>query len=471
MTTPNHACADRLGPSRPVALTLIALVALLGCTLAAAPKASAFELSSSECAYSSYVNACWAEAEGGALLVLKGEIPYEASLETGTKAILKGTLGGEEVDVECAAASISRTTGLLLQANPTSEDDTWDAVLTLGECHLTGKLGEKCSVPTELTTNTIVGEPSLTELGQVTFANTANAGVILTLEIKQKSKCPATILGNHKLTGKQLATLGTPNETLAAHTLTTTEKSELLLGENEANLKLGLHITIPEENYWDYTKGSPFELSSSECAYSSYVNACWAEAEGGTLLVLKGEIPYEASLETGTKAILKGTLGSEEVDVECAAASISRTTGLLLQANPTSEDDTWDAVLTLGECQLTGELGEKCSVPTELTTNTIVGEPSLTELGQITFANTANAGVILTLEIKQKSKCPATVIGNHKLTGKQLATLGTPNETLAAHTLTTTEKSELLLGENEASLKLGLHVTIPEENYWDYVGE
>jgi len=109
-------------------------------------------------------------------------------------------------------------------------------------------------------------------------------------------------------------------------------------------------------------------------------------------------------------------------------------------------------------------------------TTELIGTPSLTELGDIVFAPKAGETTeFLTIEIKQLSKCPTTLIGKHKLTGFQLCTLLRAGEDIETHELECALESGLLLGEALAEAhNLNMNVLIAnagtvEEKYWDLV--
>jgi len=238
------------GKLRLVAALMAAVACVVVSAVASASASASLALSTEACKSGVFSALCWeTAAHGEALKELVGEGPLTVA-QASSNVELKGTLGGEAIEIECTTGTADSTT--LVQPSPLTEDGkvTIATVLYSG-CTLLGKLKEKCKIPTEEPTNAIVGEFSLTEPGDIKFVNTANSGVFIKIKIEQKSKCPTTILGTHNVTGEQLATINEPTVDLKAHTLTMEAKSGLKLGENEASYFENFTVEVPEEAAWD----------------------------------------------------------------------------------------------------------------------------------------------------------------------------------------------------------------------------
>jgi len=225
------------------------------------------------------------------------------------------------------------------------------------------------------------------------------------------------------------------------------------------------------------TSAFAFVLSQLACEAGTWTNLCWAESSTSPLLELEGNIPLEALLISGENLELLAKLGGEDLNILCTDAHAQAT---VVQNHPLMEDGTIEVSATpfleFNGCKITGTLGEKCTTPEMNLTTELIGTPSLTELGDIVFAPKAGETTeFLTIEIKQLSKCPTTLIGKHKLTGFQLCTLLRAGEDIETHELECALESGLLLGEALAEAhNLNMNVLIAnagtvEEKYWDLV--
>jgi len=247
--------------TRKQIIVLAALSMIVVTSAIASTSAFGFELSTIACTEGTWTNLCWAETENGALLEMAGNIPLEALLVSGEDLELLAKLGGEDLNILCTDAHAQ---AMAVQTHPLLEDGTITVPsIEFSGCKLTGALGEKCQVPETNSTKPLIGTPSLSELGDIVFAPEAGETTEwLTIEIKQVSKCPATLIGKHKLTGFQLCELLRPEEDIESHQLECALESGLLLGEGEANIhNFNMRVLIAnagtlEEKYWDLSNKS-----------------------------------------------------------------------------------------------------------------------------------------------------------------------------------------------------------------------
>jgi len=220
------------------------------------------------------------------------------------------------------------------------------------------------------------------------------------------------------------------------------------------------------------TGGPVFTLSAEKCEGGTFVNACWAATAGGELKELVGENEFLGKLEEGN-VVFKSELGGEKITIECKAVSAD---SLVLQAKPLSENGTIDVPgatgLVFSECKLT--VGNaKCEVKSE--------EPLLPSTGTFTTSpedvtfkpNEGETFIEIEFKNKGSEKCPATILGKHKVRGEQLCLFAEVTNQVEERLLTCEESgSKLKFGTENATatVKFMLGVTLDElKDPWDIV--
>ncbi len=206
------------------------------------------------------------------------------------------------------------------------------------------------------------------------------------------------------------------------------------------------------------------KLSSETCTGGKNLDFCWESKEKGT--ELKEIVGEEEFLLVSSKMKLTSVLGGEKIEIECTGTTALEP--LILQPEPLAKNGEVNVALEFTGCALLGVLGEKCKVPTARSTTTLVGSPKA--ITEISFKPKTGT-IIMEIPFEEKAKCPATVKGTRLLTGTQVAKWPESiKEDLAVHLLEF-GKSELLLGESEATLEASYEVSMDHESFWDMSSE
>jgi hypothetical protein len=227
-------------------LAAVAAMAVSG--IAASTASAAFTLFESECVGGSNIDLCWSTTGFGPLLEYVGSEEFTAT-QVGN-AILKSTLGGEKIEIICKSAS---TKGTINQSEPLVKNYTGTGTISYKECALQGAIAKKCKVPAEKATNVLEGKAGGTS-EDVTFTPKAGEAFIeFPFENNGAEKCPATIVGNKKVTGLQLCEWQNPGVAAKAKELKCDPLSELLLAEQKVELDQTDNVTLNNSGVdsWD----------------------------------------------------------------------------------------------------------------------------------------------------------------------------------------------------------------------------
>lgn len=197
-----------------------ALAALVVCGIAtsAASAAPPFVLTEKECKGGTNINFCYEKEKTGKLFVFSGEEEFELLNEPETSDIvLTSQLGGLAVVIDCKAADAEhgggKVDGLILQPKPLEADATLEFEILFLGCELTGALGEKCKVPAEKVTSALVGTTEEKSDEFVLIKSIEKEKIIppfIKIPFEEKKGCPATVKGEHSVTGEVLCFINEP---------------------------------------------------------------------------------------------------------------------------------------------------------------------------------------------------------------------------------------------------------------------
>ncbi len=198
-----------------------------------------------------------------------------------------------------------------------------------------------------------------------------------------------------------------------------------------------------------------FTLGTEKCV-SGKLAECWESA--GELLELTGEQTVTVKNVTGVVGILKGTIGSEAVEIQCTTVTQGSGTNVMLQAAPLTTQATIVGKLKFSGCSITGNatVAARCTIPSEKETNALTGTPlSTTVVNLKPSVGTEFIVIPFTTKEGQSETCP--VAGNRAVTGEQEVEVPA-----TAHTVITAKakaNSKLKLAGNEAHLTGEIEVT------------
>jgi len=189
---------------------LAAFAALVISGFAASSASATFELTTKLCSGGTNINLCYEEAKTKELFEFKGTEEFELLHEETSDIVLTSTFNGEKVVIDCGLADAEHTVegklvedGLILQPEPLVKNTTLLFHLLFLECVLTGVLGEKCKIPAEKSTTELVGETEEKSDEFIVFKPESGT-IFIEIPFEEKAKCPATIKGNHNVTGEVL---------------------------------------------------------------------------------------------------------------------------------------------------------------------------------------------------------------------------------------------------------------------------
>jgi hypothetical protein len=235
-------------------VSILGLLALLATMVGPSSASAAFVLTENKCVEGKW-SVCWDIEKGTNLRELTGEETFEALLDVeveGEEHLLKATLGGEEVHIECTD---SHAEGTIDQTAPLVTQAVILATITFTGCADLEPLAKKCKVQAIIVTNKLVGTPTSEEaVGFLPETGTVFATITLS---NSTETCPATIAGNRNVTGEQVCLLINPKEDLKDRLLWCPEEdSALFLGgsENPATFLDDFLVVLPNlevSDAWD----------------------------------------------------------------------------------------------------------------------------------------------------------------------------------------------------------------------------
>jgi hypothetical protein len=129
-----------------------------------------------------------------------------------------------------------------------------------------------------------------------------------------------------------------------------------------------------------------WELTEKACSGGTNVNFCYEKEKTGKLFEFKGtgEFEFLALLEE-QHILFESVLGDAAIHIVCKAVAAEHTTevkegkevlgpdGLILQPKPLLENTLFEFHLNLLECKLEGSIGERCKIPVNEVTKSIIG--------------------------------------------------------------------------------------------------
>jgi hypothetical protein len=173
----------------------------------------------------------------------------------------------------------------------------------------------------------------------------------------------------------------------------------------------------------------PFVLTEKECKGGTNINFCYEKEKTGKLFVFSGEEEFELLHEPETSEIVLSSNLGLPVIIDCKLADAQhgggKEDGLILQPKPLEADATLEFEILFLECELLGELGEKCKIPAEKVTKNLVGVTE-EKSDEFVLFKAKEGSIFIEIPFEEKKGCPATVKGNHNVTGELLCFINEP---------------------------------------------
>ncbi len=200
-----------------------------------------------------------------------------------------------------------------------------------------------------------------------------------------------------------------------------------------------------------------FTSTTEACNGTTLYAECWEKA-ANEFDELTGEQTVTVQNVKGVSGVLKGTIGSESIEITCTAIKQGGGTNVMLQPTPLATQAFIEGKLDFEGCSITGNATVKarCTIPTQKETTKLEGIPeSETTVDLKPKATTEFIVIPFATKEGQPETCP--VAGNRAVTGEQEVDVPSTGQTVI--TAKAVLVSKLKLAGNAAELSGEIEVT------------